>query len=101
MVLYICAKSLNSVTNPSRVIDRIRYTVIQCLTLNYDLDREPIFVQHTNCTSTQNTKIYEELFIGYKSDVPIYIADTKRDVKTDGWTDNVAKKICLPILWGA
>jgi len=38
MVLDICAKSFQNVTNPSRVIERTHNTVIQCITLNYSLD---------------------------------------------------------------
>ena len=46
MVHYICANSSQNVTNPSRVKERTRNTVIQCLTLNYDL--ESTLVKYTH-----------------------------------------------------
>jgi len=49
MVLYICAKSFQNFTNPSRVIERTHHTVIQCLTLNYDLALELTLVKQRGC----------------------------------------------------
>ena len=46
MELDSYAKSFQNVTNPSSVIERTCNTVIQCLTLNYDLYLEPTLVNH-------------------------------------------------------
>jgi len=46
MVFNICANSFQNVTSPSRVIEWTHQTVIQCLTLNYDLHLAPTLVKH-------------------------------------------------------
>jgi len=55
MVLYICAKSFQSVTIFSRVIERTSNTVIQYSTLNFDHDLELTMVKHMLSTSTHLT----------------------------------------------
>jgi len=61
MVLYICAKSFQNVTNPSRVIEQTHNTAIQCLTLNYDLDLERILVKHRHYCLILNYDLHLEV----------------------------------------
>jgi len=63
MVLYIFTKSFQNVMYPPWVKERTRNTVIQFLTLNYDLDHEPTMVKHAHCTSTYHTWHCTELFV--------------------------------------
>jgi len=52
IVLDICAELFEITTKGSKDIERTQNTVIQCLTLNFDLDLEPTLIKHTHCTST-------------------------------------------------
>jgi len=55
MVLYMCAKSFQNVTNPLRVIEWKHKKVIQSQTVNYDLDFDLTMVKHMHCTSSHHT----------------------------------------------
>ena len=71
MVLYICAKSFQNVSNPSWVIEWKLNTVIQCLTLILNL--EPTWVKHTHCTLTHHTwhlcTVTCQLYQRYRADM--------------------------------
>ena len=88
MVIYICAKSFKNVINLSRVRERTLNIVIQCLTMNYDLDLQPTLAKHTHCTTTHHTWHLRRVFCksqGFK----IYRAATTHrhtDRRTDGRT---------------
>jgi len=49
----ICAELFENPT--SKDIERTQNTVIQCLTLNLDVDLEPTLVKYTHYTSTHQT----------------------------------------------
>ena len=57
IILDICAELFENPIRGSKDIERTQKqnTVIQCLTLNYDLDLELTLVKHMYCTSTHHT----------------------------------------------
>ena len=78
IILDICAKLFENPTRGSKDnIEQTQNTVIQCLTLNYDLDLEPTLVKHTHCTSSHHTWLLCQViwkshqgFIRYSVDNP-------------------------------
>jgi len=55
IILDTCAELFENPTRGSKDIEGTRKTVIQCSTLNYDLDYKPTLVKHTHCTWTHHT----------------------------------------------
>ena len=76
MVLSRCANSFNNVSNHSRVLQRKRKNVMQCLTLNFDLDLEPTLVKRTQCTLTNHTCYLYRVICKSHQRLKLYRAET-------------------------
>ena len=81
----ICAKN---VINLSRVRERTLNIVIQCLTMNYDLDLQPTLAKHTHCTTTHHTWHLRRAICKFQGFTIYRAATTDRhtDRPTDGRT---------------
>ena len=100
IMLDICAELFINPSRGSKDIEWRRKTIIQCLTLNYDLDLEPTLVKHTHCTLSHHTLhlcwVIWKSHQGFKT----YRADTKAwrtDRQTNRQTTEL-KTLCLPNL---
>jgi len=70
-------------------------SVIQCLTLSYDIDLEPTLVKHTHCTSTYHTWHLCRVICKSHQGLKLYRTDAKA-WRTD-WQTTELKPICLPM----
>jgi len=99
MVLYMFAKSFQNVTNPLSIIEQTRNTVIQCLTLNDDINLE-----HTHSNIVSSYIIYAILFVNHTGSLNDIERTRKCDEQTDGQTDgqtyNGAKNNTSPQFMG-
>jgi len=78
IILDICAELFVNPTRGLKDIERTRNTVIQSLTLNYDLDLKPTLVKHTHCTAHRLMMMiqnYIEITLNVYTDVMSYLSD--------------------------
>ena len=72
---YFCAELFVNPNWGSKDKEQTQNTVIQCLTLNYDLD--PILVKHMHCTSTHFTWHLYRVICNFQQGFKRYRANTK------------------------